>query len=347
MPARTQELAIGIGFNKQAALQTALAAGSLWSLKTSQFNPTFPQLQYETDAEDFGKGDEWVGNIFPTSLATNWEWPYYLTSENFCQAIAFALGDTTKSSPETGAYQYVCLPQDPVADGVDLIATSVVGGIRQGGAGEILDIALVGMVCDGFTVRLTSGTGRQNSQITSRWIGCGKYVNNSGVAIPAATEEHRLGAGSTVTLSINSVDYVSNARFVDLEFQYSNNLVMGYYPGSGQQDAFDIAGRARIGRRTTSLIFTIELESDSAELAALLAGTEGTATIDIQGDTIAGAAKHQAKIVLHRVRFSAYEMAENDGFVTARVTAEIMKHTSNGVMTLTGVCEQDEIGEAA
>jgi len=347
MPARTQELAIGVSFNKQAALQTALAAGSLWSLATNQFNPTFPQLQYETDAEDFGKGDEWVANIYPTSLATNWEWPYFLTSENFCQAIAFALGDVTETAPEAGSAQYVCVPQDPVTDGVTLESAMIVGGIRQAGAGELLDIALIGMVCDGFTFRLTSGTGRQNSQLTSRWIGCGKYTNNSGITIPAATTEHRLGAGSTATLSINSVDYISNARFVDLEFQYNNNAIVGYYPGSGSQDGFDIAGRMRFGRRTTSLVFTVELESDSDELANLIAGTEGTATITITGDLIAGTTFHQAQIVLHQVRFSAFEMGESDGFVTARVTAEIMKHSSNGVMTLTGICEQAGIMGAA
>lgn len=347
MPARTQELAVGVSFNKQAALQTALAAGSLWSLATNQFNPTFPQLQYETDAEDFGKGDEWVANIYPTSLATQWEWPYFLTSENFCQAIAFALGDVTKTSPDTGAYQYECVPLDPVTDGVDLEAMTLVGGLRQGGAGEILDIALIGMVCDGFSLRLTSGTGRQNSQLTSRWVGCGKYTNNSGITIPAATTEHRLGAGGVTALTINSVNYLANARFVDLEFQYNNNVIVGYYPGSGSQSGFDIAGRMRIGRRTASLVFTVELESDSDELANLLAGTEGTATITNRGDLITGSTYHQAGIVLHKVRFSAYQMGESDGFVTARVTAEIMKHSSNGVMTLTGICEQDGIMQAA
>jgi hypothetical protein len=346
MPARTQEYEISIGYKKQAALQTALSAGSLWKLGLNAFNAPFPAFNQEDDSEFFGKGHEWVTQVFPTSIDLPWEWPFHLTSQNWCQAIVFGLGNVTQSNPAGSAYQYVCTPMDPVTDGVNLPATTVVAGIRAGGAGEILDIANIGMICNGFTLRLQRGPGLQNSQLTSQWIGCGKYTNDSGIATPDSHVEHRLGAGSTVTLTIGGVDYIANARFVDLEFSYQNNAGgdSGYYPGSGSQDGFDIRGRMRYGRRTASLVWQVELESDSAELDALLAGTEGTATITIEGSIISGATKHTAKIELPRTRHKAYQLADADGFVAARIETSIMYDATDGPMILTGITDKADIG---
>lgn len=357
MPARSQELAIGVGFHKQTGtgatgttstqLQTALAATSLWNLGIQSFSVPFPEFIQESDSEFFGKGHEWATQVFPTSINIPWSWDFHLTSQNFAQVLAFALGDVTETEPETGAFQYVMIPQDPTADGVNLPATTIVAAIRAGGAGEILDIAAIGMVCNSFSLKMQRGPGLQNTQLTSEWLGCGKYTNNSGLAIPASTVETRLGAGSTTTLTINSVNYLTNARFVDLEFNYSNNAIVGHYPGSGSQSGFDIAGRMRMGRRSISLIWQVELESDSAELADLLAGTEGTATLKVEGPTIAGAAKHTAQLVMHRTRNKAYRMAESDGFVIARVETEIMRHASNGTFTATAITTKSGIGAAA
>lgn len=350
MPARQQELQIGIGFHKQSALQTGLAATSLWSLRQNAFNPPFPVFNAEDDSEDFGKADEWAQTVFPTSIDLPWSWPYYLTSQNFAQIAAFACGKSTKTTPAAGAYQYVCTPVDGVADGsIELPATTVVAGIRQGGGGEILDLAAIGMVCNSMTVRLQTGAGRQNSSIESQWIGCGKYTNNSGLTIPAATSETRLGAGSTTSLTINGVNYISNARFVDMTFTLENNIDSnaGFYPGSGAQSGYDLRGRMRIGRRNVSLVWQAELEAGSTELSDLLAGTEGTTDIVIEGPIIAGSTKHTARIQGHRVRHRGYSMGESNGYVTARVETSFLKHASNGVFTLTAITNKDAIGEAA
>src|SRR5262245_55432090 len=97
MPARTQELAIAVGFKKQSALQTALTATDLWTLRSTSFNPSFPEHVQETDAEDFNKGDEFATQIFPTNLNANWEWPYYLTSQNAAQAFTFGFGKSVET----------------------------------------------------------------------------------------------------------------------------------------------------------------------------------------------------------------------------------------------------------
>ncbi len=359
MPARTQELKIGIGFKKQtntgtkttsaAQLQTALAAGDLWNLGLSSFNVPFPNFQQEDDGDFFGKGTEWVENIFPTSIDAQWEWPFFLTSQNWVMAIAFALGSVTETSPAAGAHQYVATPADPAADGVNLPATTIVAGIRQGTADEITDMAIIGAVCTGFELRVQRGPGLQNTQLTSRWLGCGKYANNSGIAVPTRTSETRLGAGSSSALTINGVDYLANARFVDMAYGYQNNpsTESGYFPGSGSQGGYDIRGRMRYGKRVQTLRVTVELEADSVELADLLAGTEGPAQFAITGPLIAGSTYHLAQIDLPRVRAKAFAVAEADGFVVANVDITIMNDETLGPVILTGITDKALIGASA
>lgn len=352
MPARTQELKIGIGFNRQtntgtktastAQLQTALAAGNLWNLGLNAFNVPFPVFAQEDDSAFFGKGNEWIEQIFPTSIDAPWEWPYFLTSQNWAQVIAFALGKVTETSPASGAHKYVCTPLDPAADGVNLPATTIVAGIRQGTGDEILDLALIGAVCSGFTLKVQRGPGLANTSLISRWAGCGKHTQNSGIAIPARSTEVRLGAGSASVLSINGVDYLANARFVDLEFAYDNApaLNAGYFPGSGSQSGYDVRGRMRYGKRAMSLKWSCELESDSVELANLLAGVEGPASFAITGPLITGSTFHKAEISLPRVRHKGYSLGDAEGFTICQVETDILNDATSGPVILTATTDK-------
>jgi hypothetical protein len=214
----------------------------------------------------------------------------------------------------------------------------------------MLDMALIGAILDSFEIKLSSGPGRQNATMTSRWFGCGKYLNNSGIAIPAVTSENLLQSGGATVITINGVDYFAAATFVETTFGYQNNVPPdgGFFAGSGVMASaggnYGIRGRMRQGRRTFSLTHTAELESSSTELALLLAGTEGTATITIEGAVIAGAVKHKLILTFHRIRFSAISLGEsNEGFTTVVVGSQIMKHPSNGVMTATIVTDKTGI----
>ncbi len=346
MPARTQELKIGIGFAKQpntgtptttkTQLQTALSAGSLWSLELDDFAVPFPEFNKENDSAFFGKSDEWIRQVFPTSINIPWQWKHFLTSQNFAQVAAFALGSVTESPSLT----YTITPLDSLSEGVNLPATTIVAGVRQATGGEILDLAAIGMVCTGFSLRFQRGPGLQNSSLTSDWLGCGKHVNNSGITIPALTTETRLGSGSGTVLTINDVDYLTNARFVDLEFSYQNNLSpdSGYFLGSGQQSGFDIRGRMRMGRRTMSLIWTVELESDSTELAQLLAGTGGATTL-----TLDAGGGHSASLHMPSTLHKAFSMTDADGYVAARVETDILGDDSLGPLVITAVTDRTGI----
>jgi hypothetical protein len=350
MPARTQELALGIGFNAQSALQTALTAGDLWTLRSTAFNPAFPQLISEDDSADFNKGYEWVSTLFPSHSLVNWNWPYFLSSQNAAQVIVFALGKAVQSNPGTGAYQYEVTPMDPLVDGHELPATTIVAGLRQGSSGEILDSALIGAVCNDFEIRLASGPGRQSANINSNWMGCGKFVNNSGLTIPSVTAEKLLLSGGATVITFNGINYFSGANFVETVLNYNNNVPAdaGFYPGSGTMAVtagdFAIKGRIRFGARTVTLTHQAEMEAGSTEFQKIIDGTEGTVTITVRGALITGAIYHQISITFHRVRFKTMTLGESNGFVTVQVENQVMYHPSNGLMTVTIVTDKTGIG---
>lgn len=345
MPARTQELALAISSDKQSALQTA--ASSFWTLHSDSFNPAFPVHVNEDDADLYNKGDEFVTTIFPANLSSSLSWPFSLTSQNAAQVFCFFFGKNTKTGPASGAYQYVVTTMDPATDGVDLPAASIVSGLRAGTAGEMLDLQLIGMCCNTFELKISSGPNRSNATLNSSWIGCGKYVNNSGVAIPAITAEHLLQSPGASSLTINGINYLSGARFVEFTFSGNNNAIPVYYPGSGTMSSaggiYNLAGKIRAGKRQFAFSHVAELESTSAELSALLAGTEGTATLTIPGPLITGSTYHSVSIVLQRLRFTGYSLGEADGFTTVVVDSTPMKHSSNGVVTITVITNKDAI----
>jgi hypothetical protein len=351
MPARSQELKIAVGYKKQTGtgldtttasqLQTKLASG-YWNLNINAFNTPNPDFQTEDDADFYGKGHEWVEQIFPTSIDATWEWPSFLTSQNWAQVVGFT-GKVTETNPSGSAYQYVGTPMDPESDGVNLPATTILAAIRQAGS-AIHDLGLVGCVLAGWTLRIQKGPGLQNTQLTQRWVGCGKYEKPSGIVIPSRFAEKRLGAGASTALQINGVDYFPLARFVDLEFSYDNGLVNGHYPGSGQQDEFDIQGRMRYGKRSMSLAYTVELEADSQELDDLIAGTEGDTRITVTGAAIGGGQYHKADIHLPTTQQQKYQLVEADGFVAARMQTRI-KNSSLGPAIFTAVTNQSGIGD--
>lgn len=354
MPARDIELIVATSYRKQPGtgaegttptqLQTPLAAG-FWIPNIGAFNVPFPELNFEDDSDFYGKGTEWITQLFTTSLDVNWEWPSFLTSQNFAHAIVFALGKYTESSPGAGAAEYVCTPMDAPVDGVNLPAMTVLAGIRQGTAGKILDVQVPGLCSNGFTLQIQRGPGLQNTNLTQRWVGCGKFVNDPGVAYPTKRQEARLGAGLSTAIRINGIDYLANARFVDLSFEFNNNISAenGYFPGSGSQNGFDIKGRLRYGKRSMTLTWQVELEKDSTELANLLAGIEGPAELEITGAAL-GSAAHKAQIDWPRTRHKAWRMGSVDNFVTAQVETVLMNTETAGPMTATAVTDLAGIG---
>lgn len=358
MPAREVDLAIAVGFHRQTGtgvdgttatqVQTGLAAGSsYWRPHVNDFNVPLPKMNFEDDSDFIGKGHEWTTQLFETSMDLNWPWASFLTSRNWAQVIVFALGNWTETAPGVGAAQYVCTPMDGATDGPNLPCTSILAGIRQGTVGEIIDIQAPGCVCGSFTLVVQSGPGLQNTNLTSNWIGCGKFTQNIGISYPAQATEQRLGAGSSTALTIMGVNYLSNARFVSLTFEYNNDVAQesAYHPGSGQQSNFDLRGRMRYGKRTVAFKWIAELESGSNELSNLLAGVTGSTQLKLEGPVIgASAANHTALIEFGLIRHKGIDIGSRDGLVTVEVETSIMYDPTDGPLTLTAITDLAGIG---
>jgi hypothetical protein len=346
--ANIQELKIGIGVNKQSALQTALLVGSIQGFRQTNRQIGQPIFNSEDDADDIGKGDEWPTQVFPSHIDAKTPWEYYLTSENAAMLAAFGLGKVTKVAAGDG-FKYTCTFSDPIVDDIEVMSTTFVSAMRQG-ASDIFDYALIGMCLEDWEIQLQSGPGRQNSTMKSNWIGCGKFANPSSLTVPAPLNEHRLGAGSAVAITINGQNYVSNKRFVSVNFGIKKALreQTGFYPGSGSQSGFDIRGRMRHGNRSVMLSSVQEFVNGSTELDDYLAQTVGTGTIQIDGATIgAGPAKHSLKMDFHRLICKSAPLSDNDGIVTVATEFSVQKHATNGVLTMEVTTETDGIGLAA
>lgn len=351
MAARGKELVKAIGFNRQTGtgveaqtktqLQTALAVGSLWSLRTGNFNPSIPKFNDEDDAPFYGKGHEFATQVFPTSQAIDGEDSSFLTSQNAAMAFAFGLGSVAETVVDTTAHQYVCTLLNRVTGGNNLPATTVLSQIRAGGAGEILDVLAPGCVVSSLGLDLSGGPGLKNSVMKIGWKGCGKFNGNSNVTAPAPYAETRLGSGSATAISFNGVNFLTDARFFSLSLSINNDVKDGFFPGSGSQSGRDIQGRMRIGDRTIGLSWIIEAKAGFQEFADFLAGTVGALQIKLVGPLIAGTSFHTVQIDAPSARHKVFEVTEGaDGFVSASMNTQLLYPSSGEMITATVITDK-------
>lgn len=344
-----REIKTFIGYKKQTGLQTALVAADGWSLRQTNRTPGQPEFQTEDDKDDLGKGTPFATQVFKTSAGAGFPWEARLTSENAAMLAVFGIGLNAKTAADTG-FKYACKPSVLLTAAPDMPATTIVQAIRQGGS-DVFDIGLIGMCCEEFTISLNSGPGRDNATMRSQWVGCGKYANPSTITIPTVTTEHSLQAGSATAITINGVNYLSNARFFNFEFNYKNNIRLdaGYYPGSGTQNGFNLRGRMWRGDPAVTAKITALFENGSTELDDFIAQTEGTGRITITGALLTGSVTHYnlLDLQLHRIVTKNVQIGDQDGLVSVSADLACLEHSSNGVLQLDVQTLQDNIGTAA
>lgn len=341
-----RELKMAIGFKKQSALQTALVAADTWSLRQTNRAVGQPTFVTENDKDDLGKGTPFATQVFKQSASAEFPWEARLTSENAAMLGVFGIGLNAKTTAGDG-FKYACKPSVLLTASPDMPATTVVQAIRQGGS-DVFDFGLIGMCCEEFTLSLASGPGRDNATMRSRWVGCGKFASASTITIPAVTTEHSLNSGSATAITINGVNYISNARFFNFELTYRNNIRLdaGYYPGSGTQSGFNLRGRMWRGDPQVTARITALFENGSTELDDFLAQTEGTGRITIPGAAM-GVATHLLDITLYRTVTENVQIGDQDGLVSISADIACLEHASNGVLLWEAQCAQDNIGTAA
>lgn len=344
----TQNMKTAIGFNKQAALQTALSAGSLVRLAHTSGNFAFPKFISDNNRDDFGKGTPFATNTFPNRIDFDWQFDARLTSLNAAIICGFGLGTVVKTAAGSG-FQYVCTPIDAQVADPDMPSTSLCQQLDEGG-GHAIDVLNAGCCVEQFTVSLKNGTGRDTSLISAQFVGSGKHAKPSGITIPAPATEHELNLGTATTLSVRSVNYISNKLFVDSDITYKNNIQqdLGFFPGCGSQNGFAIRGRMLRGMPDLTFQMTVFINKDSTELTDYMAQTEGAISIVQEGDVIgSGPEKHKIQFDVPRMKFLSYDPVSVGMYTAVKTQCEILQPVSGSPFTATIITDHDGIMQAA
>lgn len=342
-----QEVYTALGFHKQSALQTPLVAADMWTLAQVNRDVMLPEMAYESNAGDMGKGTPFATQLFPLSARAGGPWNARLSSENAALAGVFGIGLTSKAVSGDG-FKYTCSVGTTFADlEVDMPTMTIVQACRQG-ASDVFDFALVGMAMEELTIQLKSGVDRNTAMLNTTFIGSGVYASPSTIVLPAATTEHSLNIGGATALTILGQNYVSTLRFLEGEFRWKNNIPVerNYVPGGGLQDGFNVMGRMRRGVPEASFRMQVEVVDGSTEWAAFLAQTTGTVVLTIDGAAL-GVAKHQLKITLHQVQFKTHNWTESDGLIVADIECDVQLKSGTGILSYEATTDTDEIGTSA
>lgn len=335
--AQFNELQIGLGISKQADIATISGA----FLKVNNLSASPAQRGYvtESDAPEIGKGHEFATQIFKSHLGGSVGFEKYLSSEIAAFVLGFGLGNCVKTGT-TPNWIYTITPYAPATNGIELPYTSLVEQIRPGGS-AVWDVAYVGMMVKSWMISIASGPGRAAAKIKWEMMGSGLYTEPSAVSLSTSPATlHELPA-SSLTLTINGVDYVTSKNIVSLDMGWDSGVRnTGYYPGSGAQDGFQSQGRIEFGDRVPSFSFVARYNNGSAELTKLKALTTGTAVA-----VLSASANDMATLTWQKLAFVVAELGDSDGIVTVKVTTIPMYDSTNGVFsavvkcTTNGICQ--------
>ena len=337
MPARVQQLVLGLGKGKQANISTAGAA--FLRLKKLDTTVTTAKPVFENDAAEVGKGHEFISQTFPSHYDVANRLEKYASAEFVTWACAFGLGNVAVTG--SGApYTYTIVPIDPGTT-LELPYFSIVEQVAEGG-GSAVDNLYVGCAIEDWTYQFSYGPGRASSKMTVNWVGSGLVTSPSGITVPAVTLENNMLAAS-MALTVNGVDYVGSKRILSGSIGWKNNLLLnaGFFPGSGMQNGLQVRGRMEIGARVPTFQFTARLLAGSPEYNTLVNQTTGTATLSVQHD-----AGNSVSFNFPQMAFQVVENAEADGIVAVQVTGAPQFNTAqNTVMSITTKCGIDGIAQ--
>jgi hypothetical protein len=329
MAARVQQLILGIGKGKQAAIGTA--GTTFLRFKKLNADLTTPKPIFENDAAEIGKANEFIAQTYPSHYEVANRFEKYASAEFVTWAAAYGLGNivqTGSSSP----YTYTITPLNPGTT-LELPYFSVVEQVSEGG-GNCVDNLYVGCAVEDFMYQANYGPGPKSSKMTVNWAGSGLLTSPSAITVPALTIENNMLSAS-MALSVNGVDYVATKRILSAEVGWKNNLLLnaGFFPGSGLQNGCQVRGRMEIGARVPSFKFTARLLYGSTEYNTLIAQTTGTAILSVQHD-----ANNSVSFAFQQMAFQAVENGEGDGIVTVVVTGAPEYNSANGILTVTALC---------
>src|ERR1051326_1135943 len=157
MATRVQSEILGLGKAKQANISTI--AASFLRFKKLNMDLISTGFTTENDADEIGKGDEFVSpsGVFPVAYTPAGRLDKYASAEFMIWATAYALGNVTEVS---GLYTIV--PINP-GTSLELPYFSIVEQVPEGG-GNAIDNAFIGCAIEDFNFSFNSGPGRASTK---------------------------------------------------------------------------------------------------------------------------------------------------------------------------------------
>lgn len=312
---RMQEVLIALG-----APQADISTISVTFQRFSKVNRTLvmPQWRTEDDADDLGKGHEFATQQFKSHVEGG-----LITLEKYCTLeflnyiLPLLLGHTAVTTYS---------PLDRTTEGEELPYITYVEQMRPGAA-AVRDIAMVGCAVKSLRVNIVNGPGRANCKLTVELLPSGRVVEPSAVAIPDPVVETPLNAYS-LAASINGVDYAAGKSIVSIEMGWDNDLQPGFFPGSGQQNGYQVQGRMELGKRTPLFNFVARYAAGSTEPTKVRDLTADVATVALTNGT------KGVTFTWQRLGFATTELAETDDKVTVSVAGKPMYTSVNGILSV-------------
>jgi hypothetical protein len=343
-PANIQETIIAFGYQPQTDVPTANVITEMWSM--TKVNPSLSVVNpvNETNALDIGKGNEFPSIVYPSYQDASVAVEKYVSSEFMAWLFCFTTGKATKTAAGTG-WTYAAVPNDPATDCINLPLFTWDEQIRTA-PDSVIDRALVGCVVGEWTLTMQSGPGRANCRVACTLPGSGR-VNSPGLSpLPALEVEHLLNAAGA-TITINGIDYVLAQTFISLNFRWNNNVRLdtGNYPGSGEQNGYQVRGRMEYGIREMTLNFVARAQKGSIEYNNLLNQVEGPATFGVKGALIDTTFYHSFNIDMPRTRMSAVVNGDENNIVTVQCAVTALQPTDGvtPIVTMSATTEKDAI----
>ena len=341
--ANVNELLNGWGFGKQTSIIAPNAAATIWRHTNLNTKPWAKVPVNEDDRAEIGKGHE-----FPTALFKShynmptYEISKYASSEILAWGMAFSLGNVVVTG--TGPYNYVVVPAlgSTNPTGLELPYFSFVQQIRPGGS-AILDEILVGCAIKGWKLSIKNSPGRASAMFSCECVATGQYTTPSGITLPAVVPPHEFNAGMISALTINGINYLtggSGKQFVSMDASWDNNFRPGFFPGSGNQDGYQIQGRFEWGDRAFGIQFVVRVQSGSQEYSNLIDQTTGSATLTLTRD-----ANNSFSMLIQKIAFATAELSNTDGIATLQVAGVQLYEPTNGLVTMSITTPQASIAQ--
>jgi hypothetical protein len=344
--ANINELIDGWSYGKQTNIATAAAQAKIWRLTNLNTKPWAKVPVNEDDRAEIGKGHEFPTQLFKSHYnMPTYEISKYCSSEFLAWVMAFSLGNTTAVAGTGGTPPtvYTIVPALGATNptGLELPYFSFVQQIRPGGS-AVLDEIFVGCAVKGWKLAIKNSPGRASATLSAECVATGQYTQPSGITLPVPTPLHEFNAGMVSELTINGINYLTGGtgnNFVSLDASWENNFRPGFFPGSGEQDGFQIQGRFEWGDRSFTVQFVVRVQAGSAEYANLINQVTGPATITFTRD-----ANNSFSMVVQSMGFNVVELSNTDGIATMQVTGIQLYDPTNGLVTMSittpqaGIC---------